>query len=179
MGNTANAELWTDADVYVGDNTVTTGPVDLTTAWGSGWTAVGLLDGDEGVTESRSEDSNSHFAWGGVLVRKTKSKHERSITFVCLEDNAAVFGLVNPGSTQTTTTGVKHSTIKVPKAGYKFPVGLELRDGTNVKRKWALSAEVDKVEDVKDSESDVTVYKVTCVLYPEADKTLWHEYETA
>lgn len=177
MGNTANAELWTGADVYVGDGTITTGPADTTTAWATGWTAVGLLDGTEGVSESRSEESNAFYAWGGILVRKTRSKFERTVTFVCLEDNAAVFGLVNPGSTQTTASGTTTSTIKVPTPGVKFPLGMEFRDGAKVKRRWCKSAEVDKVEDIKVGENDLTVYKITCVIYPENDGTLFHDVQ--
>jgi hypothetical protein len=174
-GNTANAALWQNADVYIAPAS-TAGPTDVATAWGAGWSAVGLLDGAEGFVESREAESSEHYAWGGVLVRKTKSKHQRKVKFVALEDNDVVFQLVHPGSTRTTEGGLTTSVIKVPRSA-DFAIGFEARDGDKVIRRIVKRATVDEVEDIKESEEALTVYGVTVVIYPESDSTLYTTVE--
>ena len=177
-GDVKETSLWTGADVYIAPDG-TAGPADLTTAWAVDWKAVGLLDGESGITESRDQDTKEHYAWGGILFRRTSSKHKRSFKFVALEDNDTVWGLLNPGSpARTTATGTRTATVKVPEAGHKFAIGFEITDGARKKRRFALSAEVTDVAEIKESESDPTVYEITVVIYPEADGTLYHEIET-
>ncbi|UDL14619.1 major tail protein [Arthrobacter phage KeAlii] len=173
-GDATNTALWTGADVYIAAEG-TAGPADLTTAWGAGWDAAGLLDGEDGITETREGDSSDHYAWGGLLYRRTMSKHKRTFKFVALEDNDVTFDLVNPGSTRTTdgVSGVRTAKIKAPVAGMKFSVGFETRDGDKVKRRYAKHAEVVEVGEIKDSETEPTVYEITVVVYPEADGTLY------
>lgn len=174
-GDTANAASWANADVYTASKG-TAGPTDVSTAWAVAWTAVGLLDGEEGFTQGREDEVTEHFAWGGLLVKKTKTKHQRTIKFVALEDNEAVFTIVNPGSTrsQSATTGDVTSTVKVP-VPYEFAIGFELRDGDKVKRRTVKRAEVQEIGEVKEAESELTVYEITVVIYPEPDGTLFTE----
>ena len=174
-GNADNASIWTGADVYIGAKDLA-GPTDTTTAWGAGWSAVGLLDGEEGLTQAREEESSEHYAWGGILYKRTKSKHKRTVKFVALEDNATVFGLVNPGSTRTTSAGLRTSTIKVPTTN-SFAIGFELREDGKVKRRTAKVAEVQEIGEIKESETEPTVYEITVVIFPESDGTIWHEVE--
>jgi len=61
---------------------------------------VGLLDGDQGFEESRSEDVKDHFAWGGILVATTRSKFKLEKKFTVLEDNVQTRALIWPGSTR-------------------------------------------------------------------------------
>lgn len=173
-GDATNAALWQGADVYINDTVGSAGPTDLTTAWGTGWNGVGLLDGAEGFTEARDQDSSEFYAWGGLLVKKTTSKHKRTIKFVALEDNPIVFALVNPGSTRTTAAGLTTSTVVVP-TSEEFAIGFETRDGTKVKRRMVKRAEVEAIADISESEDKLTVYEITVVLYPEADGTLYTE----
>lgn len=175
-GNAKNTTIWDGADVYIAP-TGTAGPNDLTSAWAVAWKAVGLLDGEEGFTEAREENSGEHYAWGGILYRRTRSQHKRTFKFVALEDNDVTFSLLNPGSTRTAATGVRTSTIKVP-VGYEFAVGMELRNGATKKRRHALRAEVVEVGEIKESETEPTVYEVTVVVYPESDNTLYRVIET-
>ena len=175
-GDPTKVGLWINADVYVGTVGATM-PDDTATPITTPFQAVGLLSGDEGFTESRDEESNEYYAWGGLLIRKQKSKHQRKIRFVCLEDNAVTFGLVNPGSTRGTadaTTGDVTSTIKVPTTS-ELSLVLELRDGDKVKRRRIQRCTVDEVADITDSESDMAVYDITVALYPESDGTLYTE----
>lgn len=170
-GDATNAALWKNADVYIAPVN-TTGPADIDAAWAADWDAVGLLDGSEGFIETREDDSSEHYAWGGVLVKKTKSKHQRKVKFVALEDNDTVFTLVNPGSTRTEDLGLTTSTIKVPENA-EFAIGFEVRDGDKVMRRTVKRATVEEVGDIKYSEEDLTIYEITVALYPEADGTLY------
>lgn len=176
-GDAKNTSLWEGADVFIAP-VGTDGPADLETAWPTGWKAAGLLDGEEGITQGRDEDTSEHYAWGGILYKRTKSKHKRTFTFVALEDNEVTFDLVNPGSTRTAAAGVRTSTIKVP-TSKNFAVGMELREADGkVKRRWADSATVQEIGEIKESETDPTVYEITVLLFPEADGTLYNEIET-
>ena len=173
-GDPTKAALWEGADIYIHDTVGTAGPTDLTSPWGTGWGVAGLLDGEEGMTWARDEDTAEFYAWGNILVKRTKSKHKRSVKFVCLEDNDVVFALINPGSTRTTAAGVTTSKIKVP-AGREFAFGAELRDDDKIVRRYVKRAEVSEVDEIKESESELTVYTVTVIIYPEADGTLFTE----
>ncbi|AYN58493.1 major tail protein [Arthrobacter phage Liebe] len=176
-GDAKQTTLWQGADVFIAPEG-TAGPTDTTTAWGIDWEAVGLLDGEEGFTEGRDQDTSEHYAWGGHLYRRTTSKHKRSFKFVALEDNDVVFDLVNPGSTRTSVGGVRTGVIKAPVAGQKFAVGFQLTDGPDrVKRRYAATAEVSEVAEIKESESDPTVYEITVLVFPESDGTLYRTVE--
>jgi len=170
-GDPTKAALWQNADVYIAP-IGTAAPSDVSSSWAAAWDAVGLLDGAEGFVESRDEDTSEHFAWGGVLVKKTKSKHQRTIQFVALEDNETVFKLVNPGSERTESAGLTTSVIKVPRYS-DFAIGFETRDGDKVLRRVVARAQVEEVGDVKMGEEDLTVYEVTVILFPAGDGTLY------
>ena len=172
-GDASNAALWQNADVYIAAAN-TSGPSNVTSNWSSSWSAVGLLDGEAGFAEAREEESNEIYAWGGLLVKKTKSKHKRTIKFVALEDNATVFDLVNPGSTRTTASGITASTVKVPSVT-EFAIGFESKDGDVTKRRVVKRATVESVGEVVESESGLTVYEITVAIYPETDGTLYTE----
>lgn len=175
-GDAKNTALWSGADVFIAPEG-TAGPEDLVTPWGTDWKVAGLLDGEEGITEARDGDTSEHYAWGGILFKRTSSKHKRTFKFVALEDNDVIFSLVNPGSTRTSTGGVRKGKIKVPK-GFRFAVGFEVREDEKTKRRFALSAEVQEIGEIKESETDPTVYEITVVIFPEADGTLYNTVET-
>ncbi|WP_144722241.1 hypothetical protein [Cellulosimicrobium sp. TH-20] len=175
-GDATKTSLWNGADVYI-NLEGSDGPTDTTTAWAAGWEVAGLLDGEEGFVEAREEETAEHYAWGGILYRRTKGKHKRTIKFVALEDNDVTFRLRNPGSTRTPGVGVITSTVKVP-TSYRFAIGFEVRDGDKVKRRVVKHAEVQEVDEVKESESEPTVYTFTILIFPEADGTLYTEVET-
>lgn len=169
-GSTENPRIWLNADVYVAD-TGTTGPTDIVTDWPAGWEALGLLSQD-GMTETRDESVNDHFAWGGILVRTTRSNHKRSFTVTALEDNPVVFALVNPGSEADTVGDVTTRTIKVPGTDIRA-FGLELRDGDIVKRRVIPRGEVVEVGEITRSESEMEMYELTINVYPDGDGVLY------
>jgi hypothetical protein len=139
------------------------------------WKAVGLLS-EDGASEARDEDTSDFYAWGGKLIRTQRSKHKRSISVTCLEDNLVVFGLVNPGSTVTTTAGVNTRTIKIPKSE-KRSFTLELTDGDVTKRRHIPTGEITEVGEVTLSESDLQAFELTITLYPSADDVLYVDYD--
>jgi hypothetical protein len=139
------------------------------------WKAVGLLS-EDGASESRDEDTSDFYAWGGKLIRTQRSKHKRTISVTCLEDNLVVFGLVNPGSTVTTTAGVNTRTIKIPKSE-KRSFTLELTDGDVTKRRHIPTGEITEVGEVTLSESDLQAFELTITLYPSADDVLYVDYD--
>ncbi|WP_336628442.1 MULTISPECIES: phage tail tube protein [unclassified Microbacterium] len=177
-GNSNNTAQWAGADVFISRTPAIAGPTDLVSPWPAGWDIVGLLDGEEGFTEKREDETSERFAWGGVLVRRSKSKHKRTIRFVALEDNRTTFGLVNPGSVRTSLNGTRRSTVKVPSAGDRFSIGFETRDGSRVKRRIVQAAEVQEVAEIKESETEPTVYDITVVIFPDADGVLYTDIET-
>lgn len=174
-GTASNATLWQNADVYIAAAN-TAGPTTVYAPWPVAWTAVGLLDGDAGFAEGRSDDSNEIYAWGGLLVKKTKTHHKRTIKFTCLERNATTFGLLNPSSTRATASGLTSSTVKVPTLT-EFAVAFESRDGSTTKRRFIKRAVVEEVGEVTESEAGLTVYEITVAILPETDGTLYTEIE--
>lgn len=170
-GDVANPRIWAGADVYVAP-VGSTAPTNVATAWAAAWDALGLLDGEAGMTESRSEDQVDHFAWGGVLVRTTRSKHKRTITVTALEDNLIVFGLVQPGSTAATATGITTRTVKVPTTDPRA-FGIELVDGTIIKRRVIPRGEIVAVNDISLNDADMAVFELTINIYPDAAGVLY------
>lgn len=171
-GSTENPRIWLNADVYVADYG-TAGPADIVTAWPAGWDALGLLSQD-GMTESRDESVNDHFAWGGILVRTTRSNHKRSLTVTALEDNPVVFGLVNPGSTAETVGDVTTRTVMVPTVDIRA-FGIERRDGDITKRRVIPRGEVVEVGEITSSESEMEMYELTINVYPDGDGILYYD----
>ncbi|MFJ9961076.1 phage tail tube protein [Streptomyces avermitilis] len=175
-GNIDNPRLWEGADLYTGP-VGTALPTDLTVAMTTvpAWKAVGLLS-EDGASESRDEDVNEFYAWGGRLVRTRRSKHKRQIKVTCLEDNLIVFGLINPNSTVTTTTGVNHRVVKVPKSE-KASFVLELTDGDITRRRHIPTGEVVEVGEVSLSDSDIAAFELTITIYPDSADVLYHDYD--
>lgn len=171
-GDTDNPRIWVNADAYTAP-LGSTQPTDTTTAWDAAWDALGLLS-DDGATESRNEDSTDHYAWGGVLVRTTRSKHKRTMVITALEDNDVVFDLVEPGSTAVTAGGVTTRTVMVPIPNIRM-FGLELVDGTVTKRRVIPRGEVTSVGDIALQDSDMTAYELTISIYPDGDGVLYYD----
>jgi len=170
-GDTANPRVWAEADVYVAP-VGTTAPVNVTTALAAGWEPIGLI-GDEGITLGREQDTDDKFAYGGILVRTVRSKFKRTFTVVALEDNATVFGLLNPGSTATTSAGptppagTTTRQVNIPNVAPVAMV-LELVDGTNIKRLVIPRCEVSEVADTTISDVELAGTEFTVTVYPSA-----------
>jgi hypothetical protein len=146
-GDPLKANLWTDADVYVSTNLSATLPANANTPFGGDWDLVGLLDGDEGFPESRDEDTDDKFAWGGILVRTSRNHFKLTKSFTALEDNETTYSLLWPGSSATQ--------IIVPRPA-KVLVAFETREGDKVRRLISANyAEVSLDGDHGENEADL------------------------
>lgn len=172
-GDSANASLWADADVYIAP-LATALPADASTAFGVGWELVGLLDGDQGFTQSRNEDTADHYAWGGILVRTSRRNFKLTVSFTALEDNDTTRDLIWPGSTATS--------LVVPRPA-QVMVAFEMREGAKVKRLITANyAEVTVNGDINDNESALTNYPLVATIFPDTSTdpaTLLTVQETA
>ncbi len=171
-GDIDNPRVWVNADVYVGP-TDATAPDDIDTPLDTDFEALGLL-GEDGMTESRDEDKTDHYAWGGILVRTTRSKHKRTIKVIALEDNPVVFDLVNPGSDVETVGDVTTRTVKTPQPNKKSFV-FETTDGDITRRLYVPTGEVLDVGDIESSDSAMTQKELTVTVYPDSDGVLYIE----
>lgn len=169
-GDPTKANLWTDADVYVAFDLSTPNPTDAETAFGVGWDLVGLLDGDEGFPESRDEDTDDKFAWGGILVRTSRQHFKLTKSFTCLEDNATTRRLIWPGSTATK--------IKVPRPE-RVKIGFETREGGKVRRLiTSLYAECSLDGDHGENETDLESATIAATIFPDSSGFLFDRQDT-
>ncbi|MFE2600108.1 Ig-like domain-containing protein [Streptomyces sp. NPDC059396] len=169
-GDPRNANLWTDADVYISFDLSATLPANANTPFGPAWTQVGLLDGDEGFPESREEDTDDKFAWGGILVKTSRNHFKLTKAFTCLEDNQTTKRLVWPGSTATK--------IRVPKPE-KVLVAFETREGDKVRRlKTSNYAECALDGDHGENEVDLESATIVATIYPTGEGDLFDRQTT-
>ena len=158
-GDTTNATVWPDADVYWSPDTDAAIPATVDTAFSAAWDLVGLLDGEAGFNQSRDEEVNDLYAWGGVLVRTTRRNFKLTVGFTALEDNDTTHDLIWPGSSQ--------GTIVVPRP-VRGRIAFELREGDRVKRLIsAYQAEVAVDGEINDNEADLTRYTLLATIFPD------------
>lgn len=170
-GDPSNAALWTDADVYVGPLSAVN-PASANDPFGSDWGLVGLLDGDDGMPESRDEDTDDKFAWGGILVRTSRAHFKLTKSFSVLEDNPTTRSLIWPGSSETEIV------VPVP---VPVKVAFEVRDSGTGKIKrliTRLHAIVEVDGDVDQNETDLTKVTLVATIYPDSDKVLFDKQGT-
>jgi uncharacterized protein YjdB len=165
-GDPSKAKLWTNADFYVGPLSAPN-PATVSDPFPVQWGLTGLLDGDDGMPESRDEDTDDKYAWGGILVRTSRAHFKLTKKVSVLEDNATTRALIWPGSTDTQ--------IVVPRP-VPVKAGFEVRDpGTGaierlITRNYAIIT-VDGDRDV--NETDLTKAALACVIYPDANGVLF------
>lgn len=165
-GDPTNANQWVDADVYVGPTTATN-PATVGTPFGSGWELVGLLDGDAGFVESRNEDTNDVYAWGGILVKTTRRNFKLTKTFTALEYNFVTRDLIWPGSGD--------GEIVVPRPVRK-KIAFETVEGTKIRRLIsAYEAEITVNGDITENESDVSKVEFVATIFPDDNGVLFVE----
>jgi hypothetical protein len=171
-GSISNPRVWLNADVYVAP-VGTTAPTDTTAAFSATWKALGLLS-EDGLTEGNANTTNTFFAWGGILIRNVKSKHVRTFKVMALEDNATLFTLINPGSSETLSAGVMTRTVKVPAVNPQA-FALEFKDGSITKRILIPRGEITDVGDTKYSDTAIASHELTITVYPTAAGVLFSE----
>jgi hypothetical protein len=169
-GDPTKANLWTDADVYVSFDLSATLPADASTPFGPAWNLVGLLDGDEGFPETRDEDTDDKFAWGGILVRTSRQHFKLTKSFTCLEDNDTTRQLVWPGSSATQ--------IVVPRPA-KVLVAFETREGEKVRSLiTADHGECSLDGDHGENETDLESATIATTIFPTGEGVLFDRQAT-
>lgn len=169
-GDTSNPRVWANADVFTAP-LGTTAPTDIATVFSGAWDDLGLMS-EDGFTEAQSDTQDDKYAYGGILVRTTRSKHKRTMKVIALEDNPIVFALVNPGSDVSTTSAITTRNVKVPVTDRRA-FALELRDGNITKRRIIPSGEILAIGDIAISDSQMVAYEMTITIYPDADSVLY------
>ena len=170
-GDVTNAHLWADADVYVAQSLTSTNPLTAADPFDATWDLTGLLDGDDGFTETRDEDSSDYFAWGGFLVKTSRKNFKLTKKFSVLEDNPTTRSLIWPGSSSTQ--------IIVPKPG-PVKLAFELREGADVKRLITKQHAIVTVDgDIQENESDLSKVGLAAVIYPDASGVLFDVQSSA
>lgn len=165
-GDTSNAQLWTEADVYVAP-LATVAPTSGTATWPAGWELVGLLDGEDGFTTTREQDTNDLYAWGGILVRTSRRNFKLTKSFSALENNDVTRDLVWPDSPA--------GQIIVPRPK-DILIGFETREGDVYHRLISAErAQVDVDGDIVENETDLTKYELVATIFPTADGVLFTE----
>jgi hypothetical protein len=169
-GDPLKANLWTDADVYISTNLSATLPANASTPFGVDWDLIGLLDGDDGFPESRDEDTDDKFAWGGILTKTSRNHFKLTKSFTALEDNDTTFSLLWPGSTS--------SQIIVPRPA-KVLVAFETREGSKVRRLITANyAEVALDGDHGENETDLESMTFVATIFPTGGGVLFTRQAT-
>lgn len=165
-GDPTKANIWPDADVYVGPLSAEV-PADVITPFGPDWDLVGLLDGEQGFSQEREEEVTDHYAWGGILVRTSRRNFKLTVSFQALEDNDVVRGLVWPASPP--------GEIVVPRPP-RVKIAFETREGSKIKRLISRhAAEVTVSEAITEAEGDLTRFPLVATIFPDASGVLFDE----
>lgn len=169
-GDPTNANIWADANVYVAFDLDAEIPADVDTEFGADWELVGLLNGEDGFTETRDEDTTDHYAWGGVLVRTSRKNFKLTRKFTALEANGVTDRLRWPGSTP--------DTIVVPNGNQieRVLVAFETTDGDITRRLITADgaeAEITVDGDVNENETDISSVPFLVTVFPADDGTLF------
>lgn len=170
-GDPTASRLWHDADVYIAFDLDETRPATIDEDFGAGWDLVGLLDGEEGFTESREEEVSDHFAWGGILMRTGRRNFMLTKSFTAFEHNETTRRLRWPGS--------EAGEIKVPRPESVLIAFETVDNGVKHRVISRLRAEVTIDGDITENESDPASLPFVAKIYPDADGVLFDEQETA
>lgn len=170
-GTPSNASLWANADVYISSNLAEPNPATASTAFGGGWTLVGLLDGGAGFdTEAAYGTVKDYFAWGGALVATARQNFKLVRKFTVLEDNAVTRSLIWPGSTS--------SQIIIPVPA-NIKIAFELRTGGKVKRLISRNyAQVDTDGKFNEGETDLAKVPLSATIFPDGSGVLFDQQST-
>jgi len=108
-GNSANINLWKDAEVWFSLEEDAKVAADGT--FGADWMHVGLLNDGSSLGQERDADRNEIKSWGGKLQITDQKFNKDSRTFETIEDNETTFKLMWPNSTYAPTGS---TVLKVP-----------------------------------------------------------------
>lgn len=178
-GETTNVRIWEEADVYFTDvveDITTIAPDDLDAEWPEEWIPLGLLGEDDGIGETRTNQTSDKYAYGSILVRVTRSQEKETYTWAFLEDTDSIFKLLNPDSLSEVDGDVTHRTYVVPNKSNIKAYGLERRDGDIISRIVIPTGEITEGGTGQWQDDELYERPVTMTLYPDGDKVTKHEW---
>jgi len=164
-----NAQALVDSIVYVGDKGSTL-PTDTTTAVDAAFSDVGWLT-DAGLGESGSTNTNVKRGVNGSPIKTIKTDDDSSFTFECYERNAVTMGLIRPGSTPTTATGVTTTNVKSNLASNEKAFVLHYDFGAWKRRVAIARGEAFLTGTIQDKPGDLAVLQFRIDCYPASDGT--------
>jgi hypothetical protein len=174
MAATTDVRMWTNAEVYTAP-AETAGPTDTTSDWSASWTDVGLLAEDAGISDTQTVETTELFAYGGILVRKGRSKFVKTLTMTLLSNADVVFKLTNPGSTSTGAGDVTRTVLVPTLTSDIRAFGLNLTDGDTIARRVYATAEITEVGDAQMLDNALYARPITITVYPDDDGVLYTE----
>lgn len=130
---------------------------------------LGWLSTD-GVAVGRKTEAKEFYGFqGGTLVRTKRTSKKDSFKFQCLEETAITLGLMYPGSTSATASGV--TTITVPEgiAADERAWVVTFIDDDVTKRYAIPRGEVVESADIVHKNDEMTIYEFTVNIYGEFD----------
>ncbi|WP_280451544.1 hypothetical protein [Nocardia cyriacigeorgica] len=158
-------QIFADAAIFVGKTLTPTMPATITDEFDATWDNLGILNGDDGVTNPREWDTTEHFGWGIGLYRKGYKNYKESRVFTCLESNATTRRIAYPGSTATQ--------IKVPRPG-NFILAFEFINDMGVPERLITARPATCwIPNLDRNESDPTGHEVTADIYARGDGLLY------
>ncbi|WP_328691392.1 hypothetical protein OHA74_20740 [Streptomyces phaeochromogenes] len=144
----------------------TAGPTDLATAWGVGWTDLGLIGADDGVTESNDEERDSFYAMGyeaPVRTQKRQKTTQFALTFI--ETNPTILGLYHDVDLDDMTevgTGAGIAFTQSQNGDVnEFALGLDIVDGAKKMRFWMPRVMVAEKGEVTYKGDEMVGYELT------------------
>lgn len=160
-GDADNTAIWEDADVFVTFDLDAELPATIDDDFSNDWELVGLLDGEAGMTNARTEDVTDFFSWGGVAYRTGRRNFKQTISFTAIERNDTTDRLENPGSTA--------GEVKVPRPE-ECLIAFQLVDGDKKRRMITpYKAEVVRTGDTTITDSSPETIPFTATVYPDPD----------
>lgn len=166
-GNPNNANVWAYADVLIAPDDESTTIPQNGEPFGPEWDYVGLLNGDDGFTESINVDNSDHFAWGGILVATSRSNFKLTRSFTAFEANETVYDLVYPGHDVAFDGSTYEGDVNVPDLQAKFKIAFQTKTGETIQRVVSRNyAQVGERGDAQESETSLASRQITVDIYP-------------
>lgn len=167
-----NVNIWRDAWIYVSaDATRPALPTDIDAAMPAGFLDVGLLNGDDGIAEERSNSETKAYGWGAGLIKKSFKDFEVGGTFSILEDNEVTRAIIFPGSTATK--------IVMPKPVYRWLAFETQSDVEAAERQFTTKLAQLWVPNNNRNEADITKWEVQYSLFANGANELFDRQVTA
>lgn len=162
--------------VYIAATTVTL-PTDATTALATGFSNLGYVS-EDGVTNSRSKDTNDIAAWGGdnVLSVGGSASDTFKMTFIesmNIDVLKAVYGDGNVSG--TLSAGISISVNNGDLAAKEWVIDMLLTGG-GLKRIVIPHGTITEIGDVVYKDDDPIGYEVTIMAAPDASGNTHYEY---